>query len=77
MHDKTLSKENANFKMYPYPKKMNYPQPSPETSRITLTRNTSHWEYLNPMRNLKLLEKYQKISRLPMKISQPRKFVKR
>ena len=24
-----------------------------------LTRNSSHWEYLNPMRNLKLLEKYQ------------------
>ena len=22
----------------------------------TLTRNSSHWEYLNPMRNLKLLE---------------------
>ena len=28
-----------------------------------LTRNTSHWEYLNPMRNLKLLEKYHRHKR--------------
>ena len=36
--------------------------PPPATTRKilnTLTRNSSHWEYLNPMRNLKLLEKYQ------------------
>ena len=26
MHDKTLSYENANFKMYPSPKKLNYLQ---------------------------------------------------
>ena len=44
MHDKTLSWENANFKMYPSPQKLNYlqkksyppsppPQPPPEKSR--------------------------------------------
>ena len=67
MHDKTSSWENANFKMYPPPpqKKMNYLQkkvnPPATTWKISniLTRNSSHWEYLNPMRNLKLLEKYQ------------------
>ena len=67
MHNKTSSRENANFKMYPSPQKLNYlqkksyvPRP-PTTWKIsnTLTRNTSHWEYLNPMRNLKLLGKYQ------------------
>ena len=26
MHDKTSSRENANFKMYPSPKKLNYSQ---------------------------------------------------
>ena len=53
--------------MYPSPQKLNYLQkksyppghPPPEKSRTPLTRNTSHWEYLNPIRNLKLLEKYQ------------------
>ena len=37
------------------------PPPPATTWKIlnTLTRNSSHWEYLNPMRNLKLLEKYQ------------------
>ena len=67
MHDKTSSWENANFKMYPPPpqKKMNYLQkkvnPPATTWKISniLTRNSSHWEYLNPMRNLKVLEKYQ------------------
>ena len=67
MHDKTLSWENANFKMYPPPplpknelpqKKVNPPATTWKISNI-LTRNSSHWEYLNPMRNLKLLEKYQ------------------
>ena len=68
MHDKTSSWENANFKMYPSPQKLNYfqikklPPPRPPTTwkiSNTLTRNTSHWEYLDPMRNLKLLEKYE------------------
>ena len=70
MHDKTSSWENANFKMYPSPPpKKKTPELSPEKSSPrppttwkisnTLTKNTSHWEYLNPMRNLKLLEKYQ------------------
>ena len=31
----------------------------PPPKKNILTRNSSHWEYLNPMRNLKLLEKYQ------------------
>ena len=38
------------------------PPPPPATTwkiSNTLTRSSSHWEYLNPMRNLKLLEKYQ------------------
>ena len=49
----------------PPPKKMNYLQkkvnPPSHHLKISniLTRNSSHWEYLNPMRNLKLLEKYQ------------------
>ena len=68
MHDKTSSWENANFKIYPSPPKpelspeKKLPPPRPPTIwkiSNTLTRNTSHWEYLNPMRNLKLLEKYQ------------------
>ena len=41
MHDKTSSSENANFKMYPSPKKLNYlqkkklppPRPPPKKSR--------------------------------------------
>ena len=59
-------KKNANFKMYPPPpkktelpsEKINPPVTTRKISNI-LTRNSSHWEYLNPMRNLKLLEKYQ------------------
>ena len=43
--------------MYPSPQKTELPPP--EKSRNTLTRNSSHWEYLNSMRNLKFLEKYQ------------------
>ena len=39
-------------------KKINPPATTRKISN-TLTRNPSHWEYLNPMRNLKLLEKYQ------------------
>ena len=39
-------------------KKVNPPATTWKISNI-LTRNSSHWEYLNPMRNLKLLEKYQ------------------
>ena len=69
MHDKTSSWENANFKIYPPPpppkkkwitsrKKVNPPATIWKISNI-LTRNSSHWEYLNPMRNLKLLENYQ------------------
>ena len=69
MHDKTSSWENANYKMYPPPppppnnwitsrKKVNPPATTWKISNI-LTRNSSHWEYLNPMRNLELLEKYQ------------------
>ena len=52
--------------MYPSPKKTELPPekklPPPATTlkiSNTLTRNSSHWKYLNPMRNLKLLEKYQ------------------
>ena len=59
MHDKTSSWENANFKMYPSPKKAELPPEKTSTTwkiSNTLTRNSSHWEYLNPMR--KLLEKY-------------------
>ena len=47
------------------PKKLNYLQKKvnpPTTNRKisnTLTRNSSHWEYLNRMRNLKLPAKYQ------------------
>ena len=39
-------------------KKINPPATTWKISN-TLTRNSSHREYLNPMRNLKLLEKYQ------------------
>ena len=51
--------------MYPSPQKLNYLQkkvtPPPATMKNLEhpTKNSSHWEYLNPMRNLKLLEKYQ------------------
>ena len=38
-------------------KKVNPPATTWKISNI-LTRNSSHWEYLNPMRNLELLEKY-------------------
>ena len=70
MHDTTSSWENVNFKMYPeFPppqkktwitsiKKVNPPATTWKISN-TLTRNSSHWDYLNSMRNLKLLEKYQ------------------
>ena len=39
-------------------KKVNPPATTWKISNI-LTRNSSHWEYLNPMRNLELLGKYQ------------------
>ena len=52
--------------MYLSPQKLNYLQKksSPPSGHHLKnlehpTKNSSHWEYLNPMRNLKLLEKYQ------------------
>ena len=38
------------------PEKKFTPWPPPEKISNTLTRNSGLWEYLNPMRNLKLLE---------------------
>ena len=64
MHDKTSSWENANFKMYPSPQKtLQFPEkkltPRGHHLKNLEHPDSSHWEYLNPIRNLKLLERYQ------------------
>ena len=54
------------------PPEKSYPLPPATTWKIsnTLARNSSHWEYPNPMRNLKLLEKYQPPPAIKKKKSQ-------